>query len=469
MIPHPTDELDEEATASTGPVQPAAPPLLAGRYRVIRSIAKGGMGEVLLAEHVDLQRRVALKVMRPPRHGADGVDFEARFRTEARTLAQLHHPHVVTVHDFGVLPTGRFYLAMEYVEGARLADVLAEGRVPVDRALRLAMQTAQALGYAHKHGVVHRDLTPSNLLVATDVDGHDHIKLVDFGIVKVDRSDAEETQEGVVLGSPHCMAPEQIDGVGVDARTDIYAFGVLLYRLLTGVYPFRGTQTMAILMAHLDAPVPPFAEAAPDRMISEGLERITRRCLAKRQDDRYPDVDSLLADLTAEAGVDALGTTLAVTLPQDLRAAAQAARVEVDRRIARPLVLTAVLALLGAAVLGLVGVLLLARAPAPAEVPEGSLPAPPPPVAAGTVSEEGAPTAEVAPPDQARPDQAGRDQAGRDQASRDQPRPQPQRPAQAAPAPKPRKAEPAPAPAAEPAPSRPSRAPSGYKGLPSDF
>ncbi|MCB9664584.1 MAG: serine/threonine protein kinase [Alphaproteobacteria bacterium] len=454
-LPPTHDSLEDESTSTDGPVPSAPGVLVAERYRVLRSIAKGGMGEVLLAEHVDLQRRVALKVMRPPRHGAEGVDFEERFRTEARTLAQLHHPHLVTVHDFGVLPTGRFYLAMEFVEGVRLADLLAQGPLPVERAVRLAVQVAQALGYAHKHGVVHRDLTPSNLLVATDVDGRDHIKLVDFGIVKVDRGDAEETQEGVVLGSPHCMAPEQIDGVGVDARTDLYALGVLLFRMLTGVYPFRGSNTMAILMAHLDAPVPAFAEVAPDRELPEALEDLTRRCLSKAQADRPSDAEAVLAELLPYAGADPLGSTLAVTLPPDLRRAARDAREQVDRRLARPLLVVAAVALVGAVALAVGGLSLLSRpTAAPAATPEPAVQAAvvPVPASDGEAEVEATPVVEPeAPAAEAKP----------------APKPTPAPRAAARPAPEPAK-DPEPEPASR-APARSSSSPRGYKGLPDDF
>jgi serine/threonine-protein kinase len=287
---------------------------IAGRYTVLHALAKGGMGEVLLASHVDLGRLVALKVMAPPK-SEHQIDFTDRFRTEARTLAGFVHPHIVTVHDFGVLEDGRCFLAMEYVDGRTLAEELKKGPLAPTRAVRLALQVCSALRYAHERGVVHRDLTPSNLLLAGGPDRTEHVKLVDWGIAKVSNVDAEETQGGVILGSPHVMAPEQIDGVGVDPRTDVYQLGVVLFRMLTGVYPFRGNAPMAILMAHLDQPIPRFAEVAPDVEVPEGIEAVVRRCLAKERSERWPGIDALREELAAVLALPESAYRTAPTAP----------------------------------------------------------------------------------------------------------------------------------------------------------
>lgn len=263
------------------------------------------MAAVFLAEHIQLRRRVALKILHPPPDADESGNFEKRFRLEAETLATLDHPNIVTLYDYGEAEDGRFYLAMEYIEGPRFTDLLGNGALPADRAIRLLLAVCTALRYAHKKGVIHRDLKPSNLLLATDDEGGEHVKVVDFGLVKVQEIDQALTREGLVLGSPHCMAPEQVRGGNIDHRADIYAIGVLLFRSLTGVYPFHGASSTATMVAHLNDPIPTFASVAPELNIPARLEDVVRRCLAKRPADRYPDVKSLMDDLASCIGLRA--------------------------------------------------------------------------------------------------------------------------------------------------------------------
>ena len=275
------------------------PKQIGGRYDVIRRIARGGMAEVWLARHADLERSVALKILRPPDESEEIIDFEERFRLEARTLASLDHPNIVTLHDFGQLDDGRCYLAMEYVDGLRLSDLLRSGPITPDRVVSLILQVCTALRYAHKAGVVHRDLKPSNLLIRVTDDGNEQVKVVDFGLVKLTEADQSPTRAGLILGSPHCMAPEQVKGLDVTPTADIYAVGVLLFRMVAGRYPFHGPNSAATMMAHLRNPVPSLAEVAPDFVAPRGLEATIQRCLAKDPLDRYPTMQALIDDLEA--------------------------------------------------------------------------------------------------------------------------------------------------------------------------
>ncbi len=289
------NESHAEPTAS--PEVETSGTLIAGRYRIERLIARGGMAAVYLAHQVNLNRQVAIKILTPPTDPEAVQDFQTRFHLEAKTLASFDHPNIVVLYDFGELPGGRFYLAMEYIEGPRLADIVKQGPLSVERTFQLVYQVAEALRYAHRRGVIHRDLKPSNLLVTRRDDGTDRVKVVDFGLVKLVEAEQDITRAGLILGSPHCMSPEQVKGLEVDARADIYALGVLMFRCLTGTYPFHGANAAATMIAHLNDPLPRFAEVAPDRNIPDAVEQIVRRCLARSPSDRYHDVADLLADM----------------------------------------------------------------------------------------------------------------------------------------------------------------------------
>ncbi len=276
-----------------------AAPLVAGRYRLKRVIARGGMGMVYLAEHAQLRRPVALKVLTPPPGSDDDGSFQKRFQLEAETLAALDHPNIVTLFDYGQMEDGRYFLAMEYIEGPRFTDIVRDGPLPPDRALRLLLQVCSALRYAHRRTLVHRDLKPSNLLIRLDDEGNEQVKVVDFGLVKVAEADQTLTKAGHVLGSPHCMSPEQVNGGDVDARADIYALGVLLYRSVSGAYPFHGSTAAATMIAHVKEPIPTLASVAPDLVVPPGLEALIQRCLQKAPEDRYQTVDELIRDMAS--------------------------------------------------------------------------------------------------------------------------------------------------------------------------
>jgi tRNA A-37 threonylcarbamoyl transferase component Bud32 len=295
-----------------GPGQPAAEQsqtrgsvmatgvLVGGKFRIESRIARGGQASVYLARQEPLNRPVALKILSPPTYEATDEEreaFEQRFLLEARTLAELDHPNIVTIFDYGETEDGRYYLAMEYITGGRFLDLLKKGHLEPGRAVSLVTQVAQALRYSHKRGVVHRDVKNSNVLVRTLDNGEEQAKVVDFGLVKLSKMDSGLTQTGMILGSPHFMAPEQATGQGVDHRADIYATGVLLYCGLTGKYPFDGPHATAIITAHVTRDVPTFATVAPSVVVPEGLEVIVRRCLEKKPSRRYPSMDALIAEL----------------------------------------------------------------------------------------------------------------------------------------------------------------------------
>lgn len=253
------------------------------------------MGAVYEAEQRPLGRRVAVKVLQEPPNSGDSDAFQRRFFLEAATLAKLDHPNTVTLYDYGQTKDQIFYLVMEYVDGPSLSKVLKKcgGIMEPHRVLTLMAQVTDALANAHHAGVVHRDLKPGNLLVTRDSAGNEQVKVVDFGLVKLTEGDQAITVTGMIMGSPHCMAPEQVQGENVDHRADVYAIGVLLFRCLVGHYPFHGSTTTATMIAHIQQPVPSLGKLAPDLVLPEGLEQVVQRCLAKDPKERFQDMREL--------------------------------------------------------------------------------------------------------------------------------------------------------------------------------
>ncbi len=466
--PPPIDDLSDDPTTVTDAAAHRAGRRIANRYDVVRLIAEGGMGEVLLARHTDLDRLVAVKVMHRRKASAPDVDFNfaEQFRSEARVLASFDHPNIVTLYDFGLLGDERPFLAMEYVEGSTLSALLKRGGpFPASRVTALALQIGSALRYAHQRGVVHRDLTPSNMLLKIDDDGQEQVKLVDFGIALVGPADQEASD--VVVGSPHCMAPEQIDGVGVDGRTDLYALGVVMYRLLTGRWPFSSRDTMAIMMSHLHEEPPPMAKVAPDLDIPPALEAVVMRCLRKHQIERYATAEAFLEALCEASDRPSeswrVGTT-AVTAPTvNLRRTS----LEVSRTSEPALV-------------GMVGVIVILTllalssllvGPSDAEgvdMPRG-LDALEEPAALATpaAASTPAPVPVDAVSEKPEPKAASKSKRGAKTTTTASSPAKPGSAAKPAPAVKP---APTPAPAAKPAPTTsPAAAPRGYQGVPDDF
>ena len=223
-----------------------------GPYEILALLGSGGMGEVYKARDARLERSVAIKVL--PEHLADDPDRRARLEREAKAVSQLNHAHICTLHDIGN-QNGIVFLVMEYLEGETLAARLTRGALPLEEALRYAGQIADALDVAHRHGVVHRDLKPANIMITKA-----GIKLMDFGLAKVESAPVEVgsaaptaekplTQEGAVMGTVPYMAPEQLEGKTADARTDIFAYGAVVYEMLTGRRAFEGESQASIIAA----------------------------------------------------------------------------------------------------------------------------------------------------------------------------------------------------------------------------
>ncbi|MCY1073892.1 protein kinase domain-containing protein [Archangium lansingense] len=266
-----------------------------GSFMSLCELGRGGMGTVLLAEHVLIPKRVAVKVLHP--HLADEPELVSRFLAEARAMSLVQHENVVTVYDLDTRE-GHPYFVMEYLEGQSLA-AFARGPLEPPLAVELLAQVCDALGAAHARGIVHRDLKPANLFLVTGPNGRHRVKLLDFGIAKrLVRLEGETpTRTGVLMGTPEFMAPEQCGGSDVDPRTDLYAVGVLGYLLLTGTTPFSGSNAAEILVAHLQqAPRPPH-EVRPG--IPSALSAVLLRALAKRPEARFATAAELRAALEA--------------------------------------------------------------------------------------------------------------------------------------------------------------------------
>ena len=280
--------------------------LLAGRYELQDVAGSGGMSSVYRARDTVLERTVAIKILHE--HFSDDPEYVERFRREARALAQLNHPNIVTVIDRGEFE-GRQFIVFEHVEGENLKQLIErEGQLPVDRALALMHQVARGLAFAHDHGVVHRDVKPHNVLI--DEDGV--AKVTDFGIARsLDPADGL-TETGTLLGTSEYIAPEQASGARVDERSDQYSLAAVLYELLTGEPPYTGDNFMAVAMKHIQEPVPSVREARPD--VSPRLDAIIARAMAKRPEDRFPSTEAMVAALEASrVGRDS--TPVPVTRP----------------------------------------------------------------------------------------------------------------------------------------------------------
>ena len=258
-----------------------------GRYRIQRKLGAGGMANVYLAEDQELGRRVAIKIL-DDRHAAD-EQFIERFRREAKNAAALSHPNIVSIYDRGEAE-GTYYIAMEFLDGRSLKElIVSRGPAPVSVAIDYARQILAALRFAHRNGIVHRDIKPHNVLV----DGEGRLKVTDFGIARAGAS--QMTEVGSIIGTAQYLSPEQAKGAPVDQTSDLYSVGIVLYELLTGVVPFTGDTPVEIAMKHLSAvPDPPSAKRAE---IPRELDLVIMRALAKDREDRYQTAEEMDADL----------------------------------------------------------------------------------------------------------------------------------------------------------------------------
>ncbi|WP_194948907.1 Stk1 family PASTA domain-containing Ser/Thr kinase [Actinomyces trachealis] len=277
------------------------PRILAGRYEIRDLIGRGGMAEVRLGYDTRLSRTIAVKLLRADI--ADDETFQVRFRREAQSAAGLNHPAIVAVYDSGeepmTQPDGTVrsvpYIVMEYVEGHTVRELLGEGEaVPIDEAVEITVGVLNALEYSHRAGIVHRDIKPGNIMLTSTGD----VKVMDFGIARaIEDSAATVTQTHSVVGTAQYLSPEQARGELVDARSDLYSTGCLLYELLTGQPPFQGDSAVAIAYQHVrELPKPPSSLAAD---VPESLDRVVLKALAKVRDDRYQDSAHMRSDLLA--------------------------------------------------------------------------------------------------------------------------------------------------------------------------
>jgi serine/threonine-protein kinase len=285
--------------------------VLGGRYRLEEKIAEGGFGVVYRATQLQLSRTVAVKIVSTKHESAV---------QEAATLAKLVHANIVTVYDYGETEDGELFIVMEYLEGRLLDEVVHDGPLPLDRVLWLAIQMGRALREAHAKGVVHRDLKPSNvMLVRGPEEGdHDHVKVLDFGLAQLIGAGTDASADQMLAGTPRFMAPEQICGEDTDFRADIYAFGCILYYLLTGAPPFDGDSRFEIVQSHLTRDPRPILQHGFRRDCPAELETIILRCLEKTPDRRPCSVSALVEELKAVYAMLPHAAPLRATSSQDL-------------------------------------------------------------------------------------------------------------------------------------------------------
>jgi serine/threonine protein kinase len=281
--------------------------VMVGNYVIERELGRGGMGVVYAARHRVLGKPAAIKVLANP----DQSNVE-RFFNEGRAAMAIEHEGVVRVYDIGRASDGRAYIAMELLDGSALSVLLARGPLPVRTAVGYALQIARALAAVHAVDIVHRDLKPENVIVVAG----EHVKLVDFGIAKLvgELANNVKTVSGALLGTPHYMSPEQGEGVReLDARSDLYSLGCVLFAMLTGTPPFSSTGLGALIAMHMYEPVPPLASRCPS--VSTALEEIVERLLAKSPDDRFPTANAVVEALSDPAVLELRPTNAAATAP----------------------------------------------------------------------------------------------------------------------------------------------------------
>lgn len=271
--------------------------VIADRYHVTRKLGEGGMGQVYLAEHVRMGRRSAVKVMHPAM--VNDADAITRFNREAANASRISHPNVAAIYDFGETPDGLIYLAMEFVEGEPLRDIIErDGPLAPRRVAGIVAQTAGALGAAHDIGIVHRDLKPDNIMIARDRDGSDCVKVVDFGIAKAANSEVQRvTRTGLIVGTPEYMSPEQLAGDPVDARSDVYSLALVAFAMLTGTLPFPSATAQAAMITRLTERPRTLAEARPERSWPAELQAVMDRGLARDAAARYQTAAELAREL----------------------------------------------------------------------------------------------------------------------------------------------------------------------------
>jgi predicted Ser/Thr protein kinase len=299
------------ADADTGQVEvPPSDPYIgstiADRYKVLRKLGEGGMGVVYLAEHVFIEKKVAVKIL--SEDFARKADLVARFMQEAKAASKIGHENIVDITDFGETASGSVFFAMEFLDGADLAGHIRDGgAMSFDRARSIMNQICRALGAAHSKGIIHRDMKPENVYLVTREGKADFVKILDFGIAKMsalDEGGSRLTRTGMIFGTPEYMSPEQAKGDKPDHRVDIYAAGCILYEMLTGDVPFHAETFMGVLTKHMfEAPEPP-SQRNPSAHIPAGVEAVVLKALAKDRDQRFQTMKELAVALEGCAGGD---------------------------------------------------------------------------------------------------------------------------------------------------------------------
>ena len=297
------------------------PKILNKRYQLLEPLGKGGMAVVYRARDLMLERLVAVKVLREDYSGDPA--FQERFRREAKAAANLSHPNIVTMHDFG-LDHGQLFLVMEYVPGTDLKTLIKQrGRFNPEEALPLLIQACAGIGYAHRAGLVHCDVKPQNMLVTPDM----RLKVADFGIARALSTIHPDEQSDVVWGSPQYFSPEQASGAAPAPASDVYSLGIIMYEMLTGSLPFQATKATDLARLHVEEEPPLLSEMIPE--ISPTLEKIQTKVLSKEPSQRYRTADQLgrvllnfgnsrsapALALTPEAAPEAIPTTTAEAVP----------------------------------------------------------------------------------------------------------------------------------------------------------
>jgi hypothetical protein len=278
---------------------------LDSRYRITGVLGSGGMGCVYLAEHVSIRRPLALKLLHPEVEEIEEV--AKRFEREAFAIGRVDHPNCVNVSDFGKFGDGTFYMVLELLDGVLLFDLLErQSRVDWKRALHIGRHVLSALAYAHDAGIIHRDVKPENVILVDQDGDPDFAKILDFGIAKLHddaqadsdtgllTNDNKLTQQGITIGTPTYIAPEQAYGLSIDRRADLYSLSVMLYEMITGVPPFDADEVGALLRMHVSAKVPPFAAVAPDVDVPEAVEQLILHGLQKKAEDRIGSAEEYI-------------------------------------------------------------------------------------------------------------------------------------------------------------------------------
>lgn len=283
--------------------------VLAGKYRIDERLSEGGMGAVYRGTHTLMDKTVAIKVLRPALAADEKI--VARFSREARAASKILHPHALSVTDFGEDETGTVFLVMEYLSGRTLKEIIREeGPMQLPRVVEIVRQVGGALDEAHSQGVVHRDLKSDNIMLISTT-GADYAKVLDFGIAKIKEPDGAYdgslTSPDLVIGTPQYMSPEQCSqSPDIDARSDIYSMGVILYEMLVGHVPFTGESPTAIMLKHLQQPTPSVLTERPD--VPSNVAQVVARAMEKRPENRYRSIGELVEDLTIAAGMQTAAT-----------------------------------------------------------------------------------------------------------------------------------------------------------------